>query len=367
MRITDLTVKMVRIDATSWYGQEAPGHEPTQWDYPIVSVETDEGIVGYSMAYGAKNEGWPAREYLLKVYRPALIGKDPLDRERIWQTFRSMNRHLYGATDTNAGIIDVALWDIAGKAAGMPISTLLGRHSESVAAYRTIGRRLLIDLDRIPEMVEHAQHGVSAVKVQLWDSDPRRDIERLRVARAAARSELKLMHDAAGQYDLGQATEVARVLEELDFLWFEEPIPDAQITNLAHLRNHTNVPILAAETAPLALLPEYLLAGAVDIIRGDVLIKAGITGLRKAMALAELHGLRLEVHTGGAPLLDLANLHVAASAVNTTFIETHHDVFRFGLVGDPLEPDSQGMVSVPTSPGLGATLDWDWIDDHTVG
>ena len=79
-----------------------------------------------------------------------------------------------------------------------------------------------------------------------------------------------------------------------------------------------------------------------------------------------MHGIRLEIHTGGAPLLDVANLHVASATPNTSFIETHHAVFRFGLIGNPLDPDEEGLLAVPTAPGLGVELDWDWIDDHTV-
>jgi L-alanine-DL-glutamate epimerase-like enolase superfamily enzyme len=97
-----------------------------------------------------------------------------------------------------------------------------------------------------------------------------------------------------------------------------------------------------------------------------VYLKAGITGLRKAMVAAELLGVNLEIHAANAPLLDVANLHVAGAARNCRYIETHHPVFRFGLRGDPLTPDAAGMLIVPTAPGLGVDLDWDWLDRHTI-
>jgi L-alanine-DL-glutamate epimerase-like enolase superfamily enzyme len=96
-------------------------------------------------------------------------------------------------------------------------------------------------------------------------------------------------------------------------------------------------------------------------------MKGGITGLRKAMAAAELFGLPLEIHTANTPLLDVANLHVACAAANTEFVENHHPVFRFGLKRHPLEIDADGCARLPAGPGLGVELDLDWIDDRTRG
>jgi L-alanine-DL-glutamate epimerase-like enolase superfamily enzyme len=93
----------------------------------------------------------------------------------------------------------------------------------------------------------------------------------------------------------------------------------------------------------------------------------GVTGLRKALAACELFGYNLEIHTASSPLLDVANLHVACSVTNCELLETHHQMFRFGLKGSPLDPDAAGYVHLPMGPGLGVELDWDWIEDHTVG
>jgi L-alanine-DL-glutamate epimerase-like enolase superfamily enzyme len=278
----------------------------------------------------------------------------------------SGTRHLYGISDVAIGIIDVALWDIVGKVAGLSVGAMLGIDAPRLPTYRTLSRFQLATPEDVARTVPPAAVGVHGVKIQVWDG-PDRDIPRLEQARELAGPGVTLMHDAAGQYDLWSAMRVGAALADLQYHWFEEPIPDAEVANLARLRSTLTVPIVAAETASLRQLPEYLAAGAVDALRGDVLIKGGITGLRKAVALAELHGVRLEIHTGGAPLLDLANLHVAASTRVSTFVETHHEVFRFGLREPLLEPDAEGYLRVPTGPGLGAELDWDWIEDHTVG
>jgi L-alanine-DL-glutamate epimerase-like enolase superfamily enzyme len=268
-------------------------------------------------------------------------------------------------TEAAIGVIDVALWDLAGKAASLPIVGLLGLYTQRLPGYRTVGSNQLASQDLLQGNLLMAAAGVSAVKLQVWDG-PDADIPRLAAARQLLGEDITLMHDPNGQYDLGQAIRVGRALTDLNYFWFEEPIPDAQITNLAYLRRNVDVPIVAGETARLAQLAEYIRADSVDALRGDVLIKAGVTGLRKALALAEMHGLRLEIHGVATPLLDIANLHVAGAARNSTFVEVHDELFRFGLKGRPLDPDEQGLVTVPSGPGLGVELDWDWLDDHTV-
>lgn len=99
--------------------------------------------------------------------------------------------------------------------------------------------------------------------------------------------------------------------------------------------------------------------------RGYVLFKGGITGLRKAFHLCKLWGVNLEIHAANSRLLDIANLQVACAAANCGLLETHHPVFRFRLVDDPLEPGNEGYLTLPELPGIGARRDWDWIDDHT--
>ena len=104
----------------------------------------------------------------------------------------------------------------------------------------------------------------------------------------------------------------------------------------------------------------------VDMVRGDAYIKGGITGLRKAIATCELFGFDLEIHTAATPLMDIANLHVACSTRISRFVEHHHPVFRFGLKGSPLLIDADGCQRLPSGPGLGVDLDWDWVENHTI-
>jgi len=367
VKITGVEIRRLRIDASPWYfGHPIPADEPDTWEYPLVRVSTDEGVDGFATGYGANGEGRPNSYAIRDAYASALIGLDPLHHERIWQLLRRRNRHLYAHTDTVQGILDVALWDIKGKIANLPIAALLGIERTKMPAYR-VGSYFLTTPELVyAEVRRHRQANVHGCKLNFCDG-PELDIPRLRAAREAAGDGFKLMHDASSFYSFTDALIVGRALGDLEYHWFEEPVYDRQLSVLRRLSRQLRVPILASETTTLAEKAEYLRTGAVDLMRGDVMNSGGVTGLRKAMAACELFGYNLEIHTASSPLLDVANLHVACSMANCGLLETHHDMFRFGMKGDPLTPDEHGYVHLPSGPGLGVELDWNWIDDHTVG
>jgi L-alanine-DL-glutamate epimerase-like enolase superfamily enzyme len=142
-------------------------------------------------------------------------------------------------------------------------------------------------------------------------------------------------------------------------------IPDRNLFQLKRLTDDLDVPILAGETIRLHEMPEFIRQGAFDIARGDVLLKEGITGLRKAAAMAELFGFDIEVHGIGQPLLDIANLHVSLSITNGRWAEAFNPIFTRGIKGEPLGIDAEGFRHLPPGPGLGVEIDWDFIDNVT--
>jgi L-alanine-DL-glutamate epimerase-like enolase superfamily enzyme len=336
------------------------------WDYALISVSTDEDITGYSMGFGVFREGTGTAYHIRDVYRDRLIGRDPLDGELLWQELMALTRGSYPLNETIVAVLDVALWDIRGKVASQPIAVLLGRYRATVPAYASASPRSFS-----PEAVAEEVRQVRAAGYQGYKCLITRgadlDIDCVRAARDAEPT-FRLMADAGGHYSYLDALRVGRVLGELGFHWFEEPISDYHVELLARLSDELDVPILATEkTTPLGFLPRYLKPPAVDLLRGDVLMKGGITGLRKALAMCELFGMSMEIHTTHTPLLDVANLHVSASVRNSQFVEIFWDpIFAWGLKRHPLVIDEHGMVAVPTGPGLGVEIDWDWIDDHTV-
>ncbi len=366
MKLVGLSTRVVEFDAAPRYnGDPVPPGRPQRYRYPLLLLHSDDSLVGASMGYSPHGEAAALVATAHDVFWPELAGQDPAPVERLWQQLHRKSRHLYSYSDGPLGMLDVALWDLRGQATGLSVADLLGRFRETVPSYRT---SWLVGADEeqiAKEAVQTRDSGMHGYKLQLRDG-PARDIPRLRAAREAVGDGFALMQDGVAGYTMAEAVRVGRALAELDYAWFEEPIRDRDLSQLAELSRALTVPVLAGETVTLDELGEFLRRAALPLIRGDVYLKAGITGLRKAMVAAELLGVNLEIHAANAPLLDVANLHVAGAARNCRYIETHHPVFRFGLRGDPLTPDAAGMLIVPTAPGLGVDLDWDWLDRHTI-
>lgn len=368
MRITGITTRIVRQSSELWYGEGRVPEGYTPWfDFPLTTLHTDEpGIEGHTSDYCPLGQGPGSARAVHDVYFHDLVGKDPLHHEAIWQAIRAKQRHLYNFREAIWGNLDVALWDIKGKVAGQSIATMLGRFRDRVPLYSSLPPQTIrkeADLER--ELRLRVEQGFRGVKLQLYGASAA-DVAKLRLAREVVGDGFPLMVDCCAELGLAQALAVGRVLDELDYEWFEEPLPDANIAQLKALSDAISTPVLAAETVGLFEMPNYMVGGAVDIMRGDVHHKGGVTGLMKAMGLCEAMGFELEIHTAGSPFLDLANLHVGCATRLSRFLESHHPMFRFGLKGDPLGIREDGCQHVPTGPGLGADIDWDWIDDHTV-
>ncbi len=366
MKITGMTARLLEVDARPRFGDEGvPPGRPSTWHYPLMTLHTDEGIDGHTMGYGNQGDG-RALAYLLRdVYLAEILGENPLHIEMLWQKLRRRTRHMYALMDSVVGIIDVALWDIMGKAMQQPIAMLLGLYREQVPGYAT-GYRFHPTAEQVhAEAQAMKARGFHGYKLHFWN-DPQTDIPCLYAAREAVGPDFKLMQDLNSKYSFTQALTLGRVLDELNFYWFEEPIPERQTDNVRRLADELKTPILGGETLRLDEMPEQLRYGAFDIARGDVYSKAGITGLYKCCAMCELFGLNLEIHTMATPLLDVANLHVGCAVRNCDFMEVIHPVYRFGLKGQPLDIDDAGYLHLPSGPGLGVDLDWDWIENHTV-
>jgi L-alanine-DL-glutamate epimerase-like enolase superfamily enzyme len=366
MKLTGLTIRQLAIDAAPRYGPEGiPPGRPATWHYPLITLHTDEGIDGHTMGYGNQGDGRAISCLMRDVFWPKIRGENPLEIERLWLRLRRANRDLYALSDAMSGMIDVALWDILGKVRNAPICDLLGRVRDRVPGYCTGWSFHPTPERAFDEAREMKARGFQGFKCHFWN-DPARDIPCIRATREAVGPDYALMQDLNALYDYHDALKVGRVLDELNFTWFEEPIPDRQTGLLRRLADELKTPILGGETVTLDELAEQVRVQAYDIARGDVYMKAGITGLMKAFRLSELQGMRLEIHTMATPLLDLANLHCNLAAKNGGYAEVIHPVYRFGLKDRPLDIDAGGWLHAPTVPGLGAELDWDWLDNHTV-
>jgi L-alanine-DL-glutamate epimerase-like enolase superfamily enzyme len=330
----------------------------------VVTVQTDAGVDGHAFL-GSSRQGADAYVGpLIEFVKPAIMGANPLDIGAIWHRLWRMNR----SVSTEAiGAVDVALWDVAGKVANLPIHRLLGTCRDRVPAYASSGW-----LPTPEAYGEEAQRfktlGWPAYKIHPHGI-PRDDIKICRAVRNAVGDDMTLMLDSIWAYGYEDAVRVGRAIEALDFFWYEDPLADEDIYNYIKLRNKLDIPIMSTEFAPGRLygMAQWIQQMATDILRGDVAVTGGITPLVKIAHLAEAFRMKCEIHHGGNSLNNVANLHVIMAVNNCDYYEVFpsHGANKFGLVKD-IEVDKQGLVYAPEKAGLGYEIDWDLVKRETV-
>ncbi|MPY87297.1 MAG: mandelate racemase [Luteitalea sp.] len=332
----------------------------------LIEVVTDEGLEGQAFAWGGRS-GLATAHLLAAIVRPLLIGEDPLNREYLWQKVRSMDRWWGFLPIYAAGPLDVALWDLGAKAANLPLYRFLGAYRDRLPAYAS---SLILESPEAfaDQALGFQSEGYTAYKLHPW-GDPQRDVEACRAVRRAVGDGMVLMSDPVGAYTPQQALRVGRALEELGYYWFEEPLPDYDLHGYRELARQLDIPIAGTESLAGGLMgtTQYIVQGAVDIVRSDVSWKGGVTGLMKTAALCEAFGLNCEVHTTTNALLDAANLHVSCAIRNCEYFEilVPQAPFSFGVT-DPIRIDERGDVRPGDRPGLGVELDWDRLRHYTV-
>lgn len=331
--------------------------------YVAIQIVTDEGVTGETFSLGG---GLGMAHYLASTVKPFLIGKDPLQREAIWQGMWHYNR-FWLTPVTAIGAVDVALWDLYGKIVGRPVAEILGLYRDKLPAYASSMTKPTVGAF-IDEALACKERGYQGYKIHAI-GDPDVDIELCTAARKAVGDRYPLMIDVVSGYDQAQALRVGRALEELGFLWYEEPLREYDIHGYKMLADKLDIPIAAVEVneGSIYTTPEYMVTRAVDIVRACVGFKGGIGQVKKTAGLAEAFGMKLEVHTNGNPVLDAANLAVAASIKNTTFFEqlVPEHLFNFG-VERFIQIDKQGFAHVPEGPGIGMKIDWDFVRKYKI-
>ncbi|MET7399936.1 enolase C-terminal domain-like protein [Dactylosporangium sp. NPDC005572] len=362
MKITDLRTRVVAPpEFVFQWREDIP---PVQLTMTVFEIETDEGITGVSTSWlpAAPNE---IAESAMHFFKPLLIGADPFQREKIWHELMAFSRYMI--SPKAASNIDIALWDIAGKAAGRPVYELLGAYRDRVPVYITTETQKDAQ-DYAQIAVKCKEQGLHGVKLHAA-ATPDKDIEACRATRAAVGDDFTLMLDATSAYDWHDAVRVGREIEKLGFHWYEDPMRDDDVAGFVQLCQVLDVPVLMGESTARGpwTFAHYLSQGACDGLRavGDII--GGITGLRKIGALAELHNRRMEPHSYGSTLVQAAHLHYILSVRNCEYFELPYPrgPLDFGMK-DVIEVGADGYVRAPTAPGLGYEIDWDVIDNATV-
>jgi L-alanine-DL-glutamate epimerase-like enolase superfamily enzyme len=332
-------------------------------EFVVLRLRTDDG--GEGIATSISHTTSISRAYLDDVIAPVLLGRDVHDREAIWQELYQLNRRIVFFPVFLPGPVDVALWDVAARAAGLPLYRYLGGFRDRVPAYASSQFMAGVE-DYLVEAARYRDLGVRGYKAHPG-GDWRRHIEIAEALRAGF-PEMTLMLDPAGvDYSLTQAVKVGRALEALDFHWLEEPFHDQFIDKYVSLTQTLDISIAATEATygGPAGVAQFIRAGACDIVRADVAWKWGVTGTMKIAHLAEAFGLHCEL-TNAFSVMNVANLHVACAISNCEFYElyTPHEKWHFPL-RTGLLLDGAGDVRVPDGPGLGVEIDWDLVDDTT--
>jgi len=281
--------------------------------------------------------------------------------------------------------MELPLWDIVGKRAGLPVYQLWGGYQDAVPAYCSTGEVRPADA-RADDARRMLEEGFRAIKLRFHHDDPRDDLAVVHAVRAAVGDRLAIMVDAnqagvepgvSGHRTWGYRTAhmVAHELEQLDVLWLEEPLPRHDYDGLARLRGSLSRLMLAGGEDNHGLHEFKLLLdrGCYDVLQPDALLSEGLFGLRKAGALAEAAHAWLVPHTWGNGMGLLANLHLAAALPNCPWLEFPHDPpsgwtaqSRDAMLAEPLWLDDAGCVAVPQRPGLGFVMDWAAVAHHTV-
>ncbi len=366
-RITEVETRRLE-NQKGLFDAKHSGKQTMAWDVVLLRIGTEAGIDGYASALAARS-GPITEAYIHEVLAPVVLGRDVTDREAIWHDYWLIDRHLTFFPVFLPGPIDVALWDIAAKSAGLPLFRYLGSFRESLPVYAS--SLFHEDLgEYVTEAQEYATRGIRAYKAHPpggWQ----RDMEVHRLLRQEMGPDYTLMSDPVSEYTLETAIRVGRQLEELNYRWLEEPFRDFELMKYKRLSDTLDIPIAGTETTnggPWGVAQAIGL-GAVDIVRADVSWKAGVTGTIKIAHMAEAFGLQCEVHTTTMGVMELANLHVCCAIRNCEFYEMliPEPAFRFPLA-EPLPIDSDGAVHVPEEPGIGAEsrIDWKLVEERTL-
>jgi D-galactarolactone cycloisomerase len=350
----------------------APGSEWHRYGGTVVKVFTDEGIVGIgSPGYGIS----PLIESWIK---PQLIGQDPFALERHARIFRNAGE---------AWGVEIALWDIIGKACGQPVYKLWGGFRDRVPAYASC-IEVRSPERRADDILRTRSQGWRAAKLRIHDWEMQSDIAQVEAVRRAVGDEFTLLVDANQAqlpgtlqpepgpiWNYERALHTARALERLGVYWLEEPLDRYDFENLTRLAAAVDILIAGGENN--RGLHEYrwlIEQNCYDVLQPEAMVGETLSQIRKACALAEVHRKLCAPHHGGGGMGFVAHLHLCAAIPNCPFVEVFHDppgmtsdLFQWYLA-EPIALDPvDGCMALPQKPGFGVVLDEEKIKRYRIG
>ena len=367
----------MKITAIETFDLTCPLERPFGWSQgwldqrstTLVKVTTDDGLVGWG-------EG-AAASLINGLLAPLLIGQDPMDRAGLWERmFHALynGNNSVGLAGSALSALDIALWDLAGKATGLPVCALLGgKVRDKVAVYAT---GLYYTGGEFPDrLLDEARGYVAAgfkgMKTKVGGLSIAEDVARVRALRDAIGPDIHLMVDANEAYNATTAIRIGHKLADLDLVWFEEPV-NAQDLD-AYLEVKAALPMAIAGGENLRTRYEfkpYLTRRAYDIVQPDIMHCGGITEMQRICAMANACGIQVNPHVWGSPVMIAATLHLAATLppcpparnaqpyMQEPVMEFDRtpSAIRQELCAVPFDQEDS-FVRVPTGPGLGIEVD----------
>jgi L-alanine-DL-glutamate epimerase-like enolase superfamily enzyme len=362
--LADLTIKEVKVYVLD-RARIAGG--PTNQGYTqIASIIAAGGIEGnYTLAGRYWHPNWSNQGWLDYAKR-ACVGRSVLDLPAITSQWAPEQRRL--GQSSYASAIDNCLWDILGKAVGLPIYRILGAYRDRVPAYASSQHHATVEAF-VQEVQKCKAEGFQAYKIHppspRGGHDYKLDIEVCKAVRKAAGDDYILLHDPVGVYTREEAIKVGRVVQELGYVAYEDPIPTTDIQGLADLCRDLEVPIHVGEFIfSIYDYPEYIRRGALDVVRLIVDNIGGISGAMKVAHMAECFGLECAPHNWGEVFDHAVHFHLELAMPNNVWFEmtVPQGTGDRPYMKDIVRIDRNGYVNAPAKPGIGYEINRDVLD-----
>lgn len=387
MKIKEVTATWLHCPIAVENQHRSDFGQVASFDTVLVRVETEAGLVGYGEAksqVGSASINHALKAMIELELGPQIIGEDARDISRLWDVMYNGVRAHYaldrghafpvlgrrGLTISAISGIDMALWDILGRALDVPVWQLLGgRRHRQMPAYASGG---WAGPDRIAEELAGFldRGGFKAVKMRVGagDGPVNASIQRVQAARTGLGPDIDIMCDAHGTFTVAEAKRFCRAVADCRIGWLEEPVSADDKRGMAEVRAGTDVPIATGESEFTRFdFRELAELRAADIFQPDLAIAGGITEGKRIAALADAYQIRLAPHLWGGALCFASGLHLAASSASGFIVE--YSVGANPMIHDLAVEDftvADGVIEIPDRPGLGVTIDQEFVDRYRV-
>ncbi|HEX5483820.1 MAG TPA: mandelate racemase/muconate lactonizing enzyme family protein [Terriglobia bacterium] len=374
-------MKIIRVETVEFEASTAVHAGMVSWLW--VRLYGDNGLIGLGETFPAS---WAEKPVVLKDFAPQLIGRDPRDIEAIWRDlFVSVQYRGWAGAEIRAlSAVDVALWDLLAKSAGLPLYRLLGgKCRDTVPIYNTCYDDHY-DFTRQPaELAQDlAASGIHAMKIWPFDSVAIRNrgqtisaaeidecLGPVRAIRQALGMSMEIAMEFHGYWNLPSSIKIARALEPYSVMWLEEMLPQDNPAAYAVLAQKVSQPLCISERLLTRWgFREILETGAASVIMPDIAWCGGLSEARKIAGMAETYYLPVAFHNCGGPITHFASWHLSTATPNLKILETvrRHYADRFlPVVTSPGAPEN-GVLGIPPGPGLGTDLRPDFLDSNLV-